>query len=227
MADTSGNLSRLRITILKDGPYVVSGGVPLIRAIIVSDERGDPINWSTEQVPVAMDPYRLCRCGQSKSWPLCDGTHHRADFDGSETDTGGPYLERAELFEGPDLKLTDVAVLCANAAFCDREGGTWHLTEKSDDPFARRLAVEQAGNCPSGRLVAWDRDGVALEPELPPSIGLVENPLTAARGPLWVRGRITIVSASGASYEPRNRVTLCGCGHSRNKPFCDGAHFKR
>ena len=32
------------------------------------------------------------------------------------------------------------------------------------------------------------------------------------------------VSADGFEYEVRNRVTLCRCGQSQNKPFCDGTH---
>jgi CDGSH-type Zn-finger protein len=43
-------------------------------------------------------------------------------------------------------------------------------------------------------------------------------------GPLWVRGGVRVVAADGTSYEVRNRTTLCRCGHSRNKPFCDGSH---
>jgi CDGSH-type Zn-finger protein len=39
-----------------------------------------------------------------------------------------------------------------------------------------------------------------------------------------VRGGIAITSADGYTYEVRNRVTLCRCGHSKNKPFCDGTH---
>jgi CDGSH-type Zn-finger protein len=43
---------------------------------------------------------------------------------------------------------------------------------------------------------------------------------------LWVRGGIPVISADGFAYEVRNRVTLCRCGASANKPFCDGSHYK-
>ena len=43
-------------------------------------------------------------------------------------------------------------------------------------------------------------------------------------GPIWVKGGIRIEGADGKSYEIRNRVTLCRCGQSSNKPFCDGTH---
>jgi hypothetical protein len=74
-------------------------------------------------------------------------------------------------------------------------------------------------------LVAWDKSrGAAIEPELAPSIGLVEDPAEGCSGPLWLRGGIAVVSADGEEYEVRNRMTLCRCGGSRNKPFCDGTH---
>ena len=38
-------------------------------------------------------------------------------------------------------------------------------------------------------------------------------------------GRIPIQSADGTEYEVRNRATLCRCGRSHNKPFCDGTHL--
>jgi CDGSH-type Zn-finger protein len=39
-----------------------------------------------------------------------------------------------------------------------------------------------------------------------------------------VSGGIPIQSADGFVHEKRNRVTLCRCGQSKNKPFCDGTH---
>jgi CDGSH-type Zn-finger protein len=39
-----------------------------------------------------------------------------------------------------------------------------------------------------------------------------------------VAGGIPTVAADGFEYEVRNRVTLCRCGASKNKPFCDGTH---
>jgi len=43
-------------------------------------------------------------------------------------------------------------------------------------------------------------------------------------GPYWVRGGVRIESADGHVWETRNRVTLCRCGASSNKPFCDATH---
>jgi CDGSH-type Zn-finger protein len=43
-------------------------------------------------------------------------------------------------------------------------------------------------------------------------------------GPLWLRGGVQVIGADGFHYELRNRVTLCRCGASQNKPFCDGTH---
>jgi len=43
---------------------------------------------------------------------------------------------------------------------------------------------------------------------------------------IWVKGGIPIQSSKGFVYEIRNRVTLCRCGKSANKPFCDGTHVK-
>lgn len=46
-------------------------------------------------------------------------------------------------------------------------------------------------------------------------------------GPLVVEGGIQIVDHEGNPFElPANKpaVALCRCGHSGNKPFCDGSH---
>lgn len=47
-------------------------------------------------------------------------------------------------------------------------------------------------------------------------------------GPLSVEGDFTIVDASGKAFglAGRTAISLCRCGHSENKPFCDGSHKK-
>ena len=103
-----------------------------------------------------------------------------------------------------------------------------YLKKESDNPEARNTAIEEACNCPSGRLVVRDRKtGDVIEPELEKSIALIEYPAQDEQGPLWIRGGIPVVSAQGKPYMVRNRVTLCRCGKSRNKPFCDGRHINQ
>ena len=123
------------------------------------------------------------------------------------------------------MQLTDAENLCAFGRFCDPHGQVWNQVARSDDPGIQAMFTRQVGNCPAGRLVAWGKmTGEAVEPELPISIGLVEDPAQHCRGPLWLRGGIPVISSDGFAYEVRNRVTLCRCGQSRNKPFCDGTH---
>jgi CDGSH-type Zn-finger protein len=215
-----------KIRIVKNGPYLVTGGVPLGTEVIVSNRFGYGLRWEKGRDYPDRESYSLCRCGRSQNLPYCDNAHKAAGFDGTETASREPYLEQAETFEGPALRLTDAKILCSSSRFCDRSGGTWNLTGRSDNPKFRATAVTEAGECPSGRLTAWDKEtGQAIEPDFPPAISLVQDPFTDTSGPLWVKGRIPIESADGTVYEIRNRVTLCCCGGSHNKPFCDSRHI--
>jgi hypothetical protein len=64
-----------------------------------------------------------------------------------------------------------------------------------------------------------------MEPEYPTSIGLIQDTGAQVSGPIWARGGIPIDSGEGIQYQLRNRVTLCRCGRSENKPFCDATHI--
>lgn len=48
------------------------------------------------------------------------------------------------------------------------------------------------------------------------------TPLTD--GPLEVEGDVQIVAPDGTVIREASKAYLCRCGHSRNKPFCDGSH---
>ncbi len=45
-----------------------------------------------------------------------------------------------------------------------------------------------------------------------------------ANGPLRVTGTVDFVDAEGNIIRTEPNSFLCRCGHSKNKPFCDGSH---
>jgi hypothetical protein len=112
-------------------------------------------------------------------------THTRTGFDGSETAHRQPYLEQAKEIDGPILILTDVENRCAFGRFSDPNGSVWTQVSDADDPDVRSAFLRQVGDCPSGRLVAWDRGtGKTVEHKLAISIGLVEVPEEDCSGPI-------------------------------------------
>ncbi len=214
-----------KVVIIKNGPYRVSGAVPLSKQIIGVNAEGESETWQQGHVYPEQAACSLCRCGHSQNKPFCDGTHKQIQFDGTETASREPYAAQAKVFDGPAMQLTDAESLCAFARYCDPHGQVWSQVEHTSEHAVRERFIRQTGNCPSGRLVAIDKHtGRAIEPSLPVSIGLVEDPAQQCSGPIWLRGGIPVVSAEGFEYEVRNRVTLCRCGASKNKPFCDGSH---
>lgn len=214
-----------KVEVTEDGPYVVTGAIPLSKLIIATDAEGGSESWQQGKVYGVEETYSLCRCGHSQTKPFCDASHLKHHFDGSETASREPYMDQAEAMQGPEFALTDVQGLCAFARFCDPHGQVWAQVKRTGNPKVREQFLRQVGQCPSGRLIAWDKKTQKpIEPELPVSIGLIEDPSQGCSGPLWLRGGVQVVAADGFKYEVRNRVTLCRCGQSQNKPFCDGTH---
>ncbi len=216
-------MSKVKIKILRNGPYVVTGGVPLSEKIITPHE-GGYIYTEGRPLPQAQT-YTLCRCGRTKAAPFCDGAHVKDGFKCEETAENTPYIQRAELIKGPGLDMLDDH-RCALARFCHRKSGdAWELVEQSGDPCLRGEAVAAASECPAGRLTAVTKDGRHIEPSYEPAIEILQDPEEGASCGIFVKGYIPIENAEGVEYEPRNRVVLCRCGHSKIKPFCDGAHL--
>lgn len=217
--------SKPKIKILKGGPYLVSGNIPLQEKII--DPAGEHYSYKDGRTFSVPETYSLCRCGHSKNMPFCDGSHAENPHDCTEKNDRTPYTENAVLYEGPALLLTDREDLCAFARFCHaKEGNVWEFVRHSDNPKFREIAIQEACDCPAGRLIVYDKGtNEPIEPEFSPSIVLLQDPAKGVSGPLWVRGYIPIEGADGHLYEIRNRVTLCRCGKSRNTPFCDATHI--
>ena len=207
-----------QITIAEGGPYLVSGSVPLKTKAPVMSEHGEPLTWKAEPHVETRDRYALCRCGQSANKPFCDGTHARVEWDATEHGPEGTYAERAKSHGGEGIEVFDDRPMCVHAGFCgNKVTNVWKMAAKTGDSQIRAEAMAMIERCPSGALT-YEVDGVAIEPDLPAEVSIIPD------GPLWVSGGIPITGSDGSQIETRNRVTLCRCGHSAQKPLCDGSH---
>ena len=120
-----------RITVSKNGPYIVSGSVPLAIQTIGVDRNGDSTEWVEGKAFPSSPQYALCRCGQSMTKPFCDGSHSQVGFDGTETASYAPVAQQATVLDGPTMQLLDAEVLCAFARFCDPHGQVWNQVERT------------------------------------------------------------------------------------------------
>ena len=213
-------MSEPQIRVEADGPYRVTGPLPIARTRTVKTEFGEPVDYAPFERLEAGETYRLCRCGKSADKPFCDDSHEEEPrIDVTERADHGARAARADIFQGEGAVITDDLSICSKAGYCrDRFTGVWQMLG-STDPAVRDRMKRMVELCPSGRL-AWSESVGALEhePEYEPEIAVFRN------GPLFVRGGVRVVGSDGEPYEVRNRQALCRCGYSRNKPFCDGSH---
>jgi CDGSH-type Zn-finger protein len=200
-----------------NGPLLVSGDVPVARRRPVESDQGEPLAWDSSDPLETKDRYALCRCGGSDNKPFCDGTHARTGFEAEDHDAGS-FADRASELGGSGITVHDDRSICEHAGFCGNNvTNVWKAVSDTDDVTVRTMVIGMIEHCPSGALT-YELGGEEREPVMPQAIGVIDN------GPLWVTGGIPVSLADGTQLETRNRVTLCRCGHSSNKPLCDGSH---
>jgi CDGSH-type Zn-finger protein/uncharacterized Fe-S cluster protein YjdI len=124
-----------------------------------------------------------------------------------------------ETAEAAAITLQFETKRCIHARFCVTGAPTVFLANvKGPWLHPETMAVERlvdiAHQCPSGAIRYQRKDGGA--PEAAPPVNLVS---VRESGPYAVRAEMLIDGAS-VGY----RATLCRCGASKNKPFCDGSH---
>jgi CDGSH-type Zn-finger protein/uncharacterized Fe-S cluster protein YjdI len=124
-------------------------------------------------------------------------------------------------YEGERLTVVYDPGLCIHEGACVRGLPAVFDTDRRPwvDPAAAPPAriAEVVMRCPSGALRFERPDGGPEEPT--PSRNMIN---VSADGPLHVRGELEIETPEG--IVPRTRATLCRCGASKTKPFCDGSH---
>ena len=221
MTDTTSNeQAAAAIVAAPNGPLLVSGPVALYRRRAVQSEHGEPLAWETTQRVETGPRYALCRCGQSARKPFCDGTHARVGFVADES-ASGTYGERSKELGGTGITVRDDRSICVHAGFCGtRIANVWGQVPETGESTVRAQVISMIEKCPSGALTYRFDDDADVEPLFAEAIAVTDD------GPLWVTGRVPVTMATGERLEVRNRVTLCRCGASSNKPLCDGTHAK-
>ena len=217
------------IEIREEGPYAVHGGIPLVRKKRITSEQGEALTWATTEALTTDEDYVLCRCGRSNTKPFCDGTHDRIEFDDSGPEVFAPISDTQEILENDGIRVKVDNSYCVHAKYCfNKTSGIRALMAKPADASAKSQIMAMVDRCPSGTFVyEIDVDGSMVETEvdMPTEVAAISSDTRSeTAGPLWVTGGVPIMRPDGTFLESRNRVTLCRCGQSKNKPFCDGSH---
>ena len=199
--------SKPSITISPNGPLIVNNLENL------QNSKGEEI----ETQPTLA----LCRCGGSKKKPFCDGTHAKIGF--SDEKVEGRVEERRDNYVGKEITLHDNRGICSHAGLCtDQLALVFRLEhEPWIDPVAAPAAeiIEIVKSCPSGALSYSISEVEQPDQDREPAITVSKN------GPYLATGGPELVDVSWGEGASREHFTLCRCGASTNKPFCDGAHW--
>ena len=164
----------------------------------------------------------LCRCGQSKNKPYCDGTHARVGFTSERDPSHTP--DGVVDYPGAEIKVHFNRLQCSSSEECAH--GLPKVFEHGRNPWVepRHASAEEIvaviQRCPSGALRYTHKEAVGPEHSGPPSIRIRKN------GPYEVRGGVPLRSPFWMEQASRQIYTLCRCGKSKNKPFCDGSHWR-
>ena len=163
----------------------------------------------------------LCRCGASAKKPFCDGTHSKIGFSGAKLSAGAKDVRKD--YVGTKITIHDNRSICSHAGFCtERLNSVFRLkAEPWIDPDAAPVEeiIETIKKCPSGAL-SYSIAGVEhRDQDREPTITVSKD------GPYCITGGIAFTGEPRAVGASEEHYTLCRCGGSKNKPFCDGSHW--
>ncbi len=132
--------------------------------------------------------------------------------------------DHREVYRGKRITIFDNRAICAHAGYCsDGLKSVFRLGVEpwiDADGAAVDEVIETISKCPSGALsyAIGGKEGTA--PERSPKVTVTDN------GPYAVTGGIELMNVEFGEGAAREHYTLCRCGASANKPFCDGSHWR-
>ena len=163
----------------------------------------------------------LCRCGESKFKPLCDGSHASAGFDGTREDSDKKDLE---IYEGKKITIVFDRYLCMGAGYCgelEAVFGTHDAPIYEPDGAPVDDIIATIKKCPSGAL-SYIVNGTEHKNYFNITQIVVEKD-----GPINCQGSLTLIDDqdSDTLLPEADHYCLCRCGGSKKKPICDGSHL--
>lgn len=169
----------------------------------------------------AEETMALCRCGGSANKPFCDGTHKKNGFSSAKLE--GRVEDKRDNYKGKKITIHDNRGICAHAGRCtDGLAEVFRLKQEPwIDPDAASVdeIIATIQKCPSGALSYSVDDTEHRDRDAEPTIFIAPN------GPYVVSGAPDLLEVSCAKGASKEHFTLCRCGGSKNKPFCDGSHW--
>lgn len=163
----------------------------------------------------------LCRCGGSANKPFCDGTHAKNGFSCAKLEDR--VEDKRDNYKGQHITIHDNRGICAHAGRCtDGLAAVFHLKEEPwiyPDSASANEIIETIKKCPSGALSYSVNDIEDRDRDGTPSIFIAPN------GPYVVSGGPDMNDTERAEGASKEHFTMCRCGGSKNKPFCDGSHW--
>lgn len=191
----------------EDGPYLVADLAHL------TNSKGETLNTRLNLA--------LCRCGGSSLKPYCDGTHARIGFSSAKSDNR--TADKLAHYVGKEITIHDNRGTCCHSGNCtDHLPSVFNLKTDplvSPDAADADTIINIVRQCPSGALSYTRHEKDYTGEQRDPAIFVSKD------GPYHVQGGVELKGEhrnEGASTE---HYALCRCGHSKNKPFCDGTHW--
>ena len=204
------NKTNPTISCAENGPYLLKSDAT--STVELCGSEGETVS--------SVSNVALCRCGGSRNKPFCDGTHRNNGFSDQNESSAGE--NRVASYSGAHVSIHDNRSICAHAGYCtDQLSAVFKMGSNpwiDPDGASVEEIITLVNQCPSGALSYAVDSSETSEQSSEPRIRIMRD------GPYAVSG-VDLADHDLGAGATSARFTLCRCGASKNKPFCDGSHW--